>query len=208
MFPLGMVLVPGAALPLHVFEPRYQALVHDCLAGDREFGVVLIERGSEVGGGDVRSKVGTVARMVQVVQLDEGRFALMTVGTRRIAVRAWLPDDPYPLADVDDWPEELDGDDDDTVNAALDPVVAKLRRTLALAAELGAAAAPATSELSDDPLIATYQAVALAPIGAADQYRLLAVPGPCERLRMLAGMLDDRVEMLHMQLQPPGSSSE
>ena len=46
MFPLGTVLVPSAGLPLHVFEPRYRAMVHDCLAGEREFGVVLIERGS------------------------------------------------------------------------------------------------------------------------------------------------------------------
>ena len=73
MFPLGTVLFPGAVLPLHVFEPRYRALVRDCLAGDREFGVVLIERGSEVGGGDVRVEVGTVARIVQVAEPPDGR---------------------------------------------------------------------------------------------------------------------------------------
>ena len=55
MFPLGTVLLPGAVLPLHVFEPRYRQLVQDCLAGEPEFGVVLIERGSEVGGGDQRA---------------------------------------------------------------------------------------------------------------------------------------------------------
>ena len=55
MFPLSAVLFPYATMPLHVFEPRYRALMHDCLAGDRRFGVVLIERGSEVGGGDQRS---------------------------------------------------------------------------------------------------------------------------------------------------------
>ncbi|MEN3314917.1 MAG: uncharacterized protein V7605_1151, partial [Acidimicrobiaceae bacterium] len=54
MFPLGTVLFPGLALPLHVFEPRYQSLVQACLDGDGHFGIVLIERGSEVGGGDVR----------------------------------------------------------------------------------------------------------------------------------------------------------
>ena len=66
MFPLGSVLFPHAVLPLHVFEPRYLALVERCLAGDQEFGVVLIERGSEVGGGDVRFSVGTVTRIVQI----------------------------------------------------------------------------------------------------------------------------------------------
>jgi len=59
MFPLGMVHFPGIVLPLRVFEPRYRQLTADCLAGDGEFGVVLIERGWEVGGGDTRFNVGT-----------------------------------------------------------------------------------------------------------------------------------------------------
>src|SRR6476646_946546 len=109
MFPLGSVLLPGGVLPLHVFEPRYRALVQDCLASaEHEFGVVLIERGFEVGGGDFRCLVGTVARMVQVAELDDGRYALVTIGTRRIRVNGWLPDDPYPKADVEDWPDEED----------------------------------------------------------------------------------------------------
>src|SRR5258706_4352154 len=110
MFPLGSVLFPSLVLPLNVFEPRYRTLVHDCLAGDPEFGVVLIERGSEVGGGDVRTQVGTVARMLQCEELPDGRFTLLTVGTHRFRVNAWLPDDPYPLADVDLWPDPDDGD--------------------------------------------------------------------------------------------------
>ena len=86
MFPLGSVLVPGMILPLHVFEPRYRALVRDCTAGDGEFGVVLIERGSEVGGGDARTDVGTMARIVQADELPDGRFAVGAVGMRRIRV--------------------------------------------------------------------------------------------------------------------------
>ena len=81
-------------------------MVQDCLATDEpEFGVVLIDRGHEVGGGDVRRAVGTVARMLQVAQLDGGRYAIVAVGTRRIRVDEWLPDDPYPRADVSDWPD-------------------------------------------------------------------------------------------------------
>jgi uncharacterized protein len=200
MFPLGSVLFPGVVLPLHVFEARYRVLVRDCLDGDREFGVVLIERGSEVGGGDVRTMVGTVARMVEVAELGGGRYALVTLGTRRIAVRAWLPDDPYPLADVDDWPEQIDGLDEARLAADLVPVVAKLRRVLAMTAEVGDSAAPLDSELSDDPLIATYHVAALAPFGPADQFQLLAAPGPSERLALLADMLDDRQRLLELRL--------
>src|SRR4051812_9365869 len=77
MFPLGTVLLPGAVLPLHVFEPRYRALVEVCVAGDREFGVVLIERGNEVGGGDTRTSAGCVARIAEVRELPDGRYLLV-----------------------------------------------------------------------------------------------------------------------------------
>jgi Lon protease-like protein len=94
MFPLGVVLFPGMALPLHIFEARYREMIQDCLRHGQEFGVVLIERGSEVGGGDQRSDVGTVAHITEAAQLPDGRWALLAVGTRRIRVQTWLPDDP------------------------------------------------------------------------------------------------------------------
>ena len=132
MFPLGTVLLPGGVLPLHVFEPRYRKMVTDCVESpDHEFGVVLIERGSEVGGGEDRRMVGTMARMVEVAQMPDGRFAVMSVGVRRIRVNAWLPDDPYPLADVDDWPDETESSDGAAL--LLPQVAARVRRAMALA---------------------------------------------------------------------------
>src|SRR5256885_11623664 len=83
MFPLGTVLFPFAPLPLHIFEPRYRALAQDCVRGNGEFGVVLIERGFEVGGGDTRFGTGTVARMVEAAELPDVRWMLTAVGTRR-----------------------------------------------------------------------------------------------------------------------------
>jgi uncharacterized protein len=197
MFPLGTVLVPGAVLPLHVFEPRYRALVADCLAGEPEFGVVLIERGSEVGGGDVRRDVGTVARIVELAELPGGRYALATVGVRRIRIGEWLADDPYPRADVEDWPDEPDRPDDEP---GLDEIVARLRRVLALQAELGEPAAPVTTELADDPALATYQATALAPLGPDDRYRLLAAPAPAARRALLGQFLAEAEETLRFRL--------
>jgi len=212
MFPLGSVLLPGAVLPLHVFEPRYQALVQYCIDSETyEFGVTLIERGSEVGGGDQRSAVGTVARIVQLAELGEGRLMLVCVGTRRITVRAWLPDAPYPLADVDDWPDDwpvdafgaLPGDAGD-VPAHFDEYVAALtqrvRRAAALAVELGDSGVDTGAPVSDDPLLASYQLVALAPIGTVDSYALLSAAGPVERLRRLDAMLDDVEAVLRFRL--------
>ena len=205
MFPLGTVLLPGAVLPLHVFEPRYRQLVVDCLAdddGDPEFGVTLIERGSEVGGGDQRTVVGVVARMVRVEALDDGRYAIVTVGTRRIRVNAWLPDDPYPLADVDEWPDE--GADEPGLDARVGHLTERLAGVLRLAIELGDIPAEGAdlSSVAGDPLVASYHLAALAPIGPADRYRLLCAPSPAARLDLLATSLDDVEAMLRFRSSP------
>ncbi len=193
MFPLGTVLVPQAHLPLHIFEPRYRALTQDCLAGDREFGVVLIERGSEVGGGDVRFGVGTVARIVQAVELPDGRWLLDSVGTGRFRVQRWLEDDPYPRAEVEALTEEPAGPDAATLRAEVERL---LRQVLALQVELGFPAPAATISLDGDPEVAAYQAAILSPIGPMDTQRLLEEPGADGRLRLLAGLLDDARDVL------------
>ena len=199
MFPLGSVLLPGAVLPLHIFEPRYRALVRDCLATtDHEFGVTMIERGSEIGGGDQRKPIGTVARMIQVAEMEDGRYAVVCVGTRRIRVNAWLPDDPYPLADVDEWPDlDPEGASPETVAAT----TSRVRRAAALATELGDSCGDATTEISGDPLLASYHLVALAPVGPADAYRLLICESPADRLAALNDVLDDVEAMLGFRLE-------
>jgi Lon protease-like protein len=204
MFPLGSVLVPGMLLPLHVFEPRYRELVRDCLAGDGLFGVVLIARGSEVGGGDVRTDVGTVAEILRAQELPDGRFAVAAVGTRRLRVARWLADDPYPRAEVEDWPDDPD-DPEATADAAeaLGPggdVTALLRRSAALAAELGEAAPPVDLELADDPALAGFQAVAVAPLGPADRQALLSAPSVAARTRLLRELVAGSVELLEARL--------
>lgn len=197
MFPLGTVLVPGAYLPLHVFEPRYRALVEACLEGDGEFGVALIERGSEVGGGDSRFATGCVARIVEAVQLEDGRYAIGTVGVRRIKVLRWLPDAPYPRAEVEDWP---DPEPEPGAAEAVAQVLPLLRRVLALASELGDAVSPATVELDEDPLLAGYEMAALAPLGPLDALSLLAAPSHEARLASLRVLLDDAAAVLAARL--------
>jgi Lon protease-like protein len=197
MFPLGSVLLPSMVLPLHVFEPRYRQLVATCIENEREFGVVLIERGSEVGGGETRTALGTLARIVQAQPFPDGRWAIVAVGTSRIRVNDWLPDDPYPLAEVEPMPDTPASAD---APAALEYAVATLRTVLARKVELGDAAAPATSELADDVTLASYQAAVLAPVGPADRQRLLAADGPDARIAMLQGLLDDELHFLDARI--------
>jgi Lon protease-like protein len=197
MFPLGNVLFPHAELPLHVFEPRYRALTEECLAGDGEFGVVLIERGSEVGGGDTRFSIGTVARIVAAGRLPDGRYLLATVGTRRLRVRQWLRDDPFPRAEV-----ELLGEPDPPAGAheARGDVERLLTRVLAMAAELGEAPHAVGLELDDDPVQATFEAAAAAPIGPLDAQRLLELDDLEERLARLRALLADCASLLELRL--------
>ncbi len=201
MFPLGTVLVPHGILPLHVFEPRYRVLMFDCLRGEPEFGVVLIERGSEVGGDDQRFAVATVARIVGATELADGRWVALALGGRRIDVREWVPDDPYPVALVDEraelpWPAG-DSDAADVLAAAERAV----QRLLALAAELGEEVPPADVGLSDDPVVAAWQLLAVAPIASLDKQRLLGTDDHIERLRALEQLAEEHAEVLAYRLK-------
>jgi len=203
MFPLGSVLFPGMPLTLHVFEPRYRALVAACVAGAErgeppEFGVVLIERGAEVGGGDQRFAVGTVARLTQVAELPDGRYATMAVGTRRVAVRSWLGEDPFPRAEVEALDEAhfdpgLDG-------PLLERAEAQVRRCLALKHQLAEPAFPADVDLDADPAAAAWQLAAIATIGELDQLALLGSPSCTELLSQLHDLALEEAAVLAFRL--------
>ncbi|MGY6499582.1 MAG: LON peptidase substrate-binding domain-containing protein [Acidimicrobiales bacterium] len=204
MFPLGSVLVPSMVLPLHLFEPRYQALAEhltDDATVDHagEFGVVLIERGSEVGGGEVRERVGTVAAVAEASRFDDGRWALIAIGRRRVRVLEWLVDDPYPRALLEEWPDT--DEPTEALSERYRHVVTVARRVLALSAELGDPVVASTVGLSDDPVDGSYQLTAVCPFGPADQQHLLAVPGAAERLEAISALLDDHAEMLNARLR-------
>ena len=195
-FPLGTVLFPSMVLPLHVFEPRYRAMVADVLAGDGTFGVVLIERGPEVGGGDHRSGFGTTARVVSAEELSDGRWALVTVGVERFKVKCWLPDNPYPVADVEPWPDEPAVED---LSAVYSRVQVKFRRCMAMASEFGLNLGP-VPEAIDEVQLGCLQMAALAPVGPHDKQALLGAAGPAQRLGMLDEMIDVTLQLIEARL--------
>jgi Lon protease-like protein len=199
MFPLGTVLFPHAVLPLHIFEERYRALVESCLRGDGRFGVVLIERGYEVGGGDTRFGVGTVARIVEAARTPDGRYLLATVGTDRFRIKKWLEDDPFPRAEIDviGEPKRVA----DTAGSRRDDVQRLLGRVLAMSAELGEHAAPVdAAQLDADAVRASFEAAAVAPIGPLDAQRLLELDDPGTRFDELEALLVDAAEVLQLRL--------
>jgi Lon protease-like protein len=194
MFPLGTVLFPHALLPLRVFEPRYRVLTERVLKAEREFGVVLIERGSEVGGGDTRFDVGTVAQIVRAQPLGDGGYVLATVGIRRVRVARWLPDDPYPQAEVVDFPE-AEPDPNAAADAARDRARDALEDVCAIYRQRDPRV-PQLPPIADDAAQASYELAALAPIGPLDAQRLLETPAAPERLLQLAELLDDHARLL------------
>lgn len=200
MFPLGTVLLPHMVMPLHVFEPGYRALMHDVMAGGGEFGVVLISRGHEVGGGDQRYAVGTVARVLEAEELDDGRWLVVAVGTRRIRVHRWLPDDPYPMAETAPVADAEVGD----APALPGALVSHLRRVLALQFELGHEGVPPTVDLAADPAVAVWQAAVLAPLNPLDAQRVLEADGAVARTDLLGDLLTEIEHTLELQVLQGG----
>lgn len=184
MFPLGSVLFPHMPMQLRVFEERYLVMLSQILADEpSEFGVVLIERGQEVGGGEKRFAVGTVAQITQLAA-QEGFVVLVAEGERRVEVTEWLDEDPYPRALVRELPV-LEWDEG--LRPLLDKAEKTVRRALAVASEFTEQPWSADVELSDDPVAAAWQLAGISPIGPLDEVRLL-------RAASLSGLLEGIIE--------------
>lgn len=192
MFPLGTPLLPGTLLPLHVFELRYRMMMDDVMAVEpHEFGVVMIERGHEVGGGDVRTDVGTLARVVRTEEADDGRRAVIALGTRRLRVVEWLPDDPYPVALVDEWPniDDTSGDEGSVVENALD---ARISQFVALIRRLDDGAPEIDRRKFDEDLAEyVFRVASSLPVGPSDRQAVLSAPSSVESARRLTSAIDD-----------------
>jgi Lon protease-like protein len=204
MFPLESALLPGEDLPLRIFEPRYAALVQDCLRDtDAQFGVVLIARGREVGGGDARCEVGALARIAECVDVGAGRYALRCRIGGRIRVCDWLPDDPYPRALVQAWPDEPgEPVSDKQLQELEDRLVALFDRI----ADASGARLPdrdvllGTSGGAADAAERLYALASRVPMGPADRYDVLAAPSAAQRANALAEALASVTAAVEFQL--------
>jgi uncharacterized protein len=205
MFPLQSALLPDEDLPMQIFEPRYAALVRDCMRDDDpRFGVVLISQGREVGGGDVRCDVGAVARITECVDLaGSGRFMLRCRTGERIRVCDWLPDDPYPRAMVQAWPDEPgEPVTADQLEELEDRVMALFERIAAARNVLLPDRAVVLGSDADtvDPGLRLYELASRVPIGPADRYSVLAAPSAAERLAALSDAVDSVAAVIEFQL--------
>lgn len=203
MFPLEVAMLPGEELPLRIFEPRYAALVQTCMAADDPvFGVVLIEAGREVGGGDARSDVGALARITECADMGSGRYRLKCVMGERFRVMEWQPDNPYPQAAVQLWPDEPGAAVDvAAIRDIEDRMVALFERIAAVrGVEVNARDIVRDADESGDAAMWLYALATRLPLGQADRYAVLAAPTAAERVVALSEAVDTVIAMVEFQL--------
>jgi Lon protease-like protein len=203
MFPLEVAMLPGEELPLRIFEPRYSALVQHCLAAEEPaFGVVLIAAGREVGGGDTRSDVGALAHITECADFGDGRYRLKCVMGQRIRVLEWHPDDPYPQAAIELWPDEPgETVGVEAIRDVEDRMMALFER---IAAARGAQVDPRDivvgADASGDAAMWLYALASRVPMGQADRYAVLAAPTVAARMTALSDAVDTVAAMVEFEL--------
>ena len=203
MFPLQSALLPGETLPLNIFEPRYARMVQDCMAmSDPAFGVVLISQGLEVGGGDVRSEIGALAHISEYADLGMGQYQLLASVGERIRVVEWLPDDPYPRAVVQAWPDEPGPPvTAERIGEVVDGILGLFGRIIAArGGRLRSDALAVDADIADDPSRHIYALAARVPMGQADRYAVLAAPTLAARVDALTDAIETVTAMVDFQL--------
>jgi Lon protease-like protein len=188
MFPLGMVVYPHQTVGLCVFEPRYHRLLED-VEYERRFGTCLIERGSDVGGGDQRTFVGSMLEILGTHRLSNGQTLVVAEGVECFEVVEWLSDDPYPRAIVgerccDNVPIEA---------ALLKSTESAVRALRALQSEMFAdECLQRNVAMDDDDRVRSWQLCALTPMSILDQFKVLSLSNPNDRLRLVAEICAER----------------
>jgi Lon protease-like protein len=206
IFPLDTVLLPGLALPMHIFEPRYRQLLTDVQAGPDSpgFGILALKRdaaptGSDrpptaAGPGSLSSleAVGTLAEIVEVEPYDDGRSDLLTIGSRRFRVVALDPGSkPYLQATIEWLPEE----DGDSTPALLDAARTLCARYVTTMGRL-AGRDLSDTEYADDPLRLSYQVAAQLRLPNAERQVLLEATTAARRLRGAIGLLRREITLI------------
>lgn len=180
LFPLDVVLFPGTPLPLHIFEPRYKELIAECMAQNREFGVVrAVEQRL--------AEVGCTAEIVTVVkEYPDGRLDLVTEGRQRFELLAVNEERSFLQAEVliiDDEPGTPSQED--------------TARAIQLHSELLALAGARQDLAAADPAQLSFYLAASLPLDLDFKQKLLALRTESERLSLLINYLETLIPNLH-----------
>ena len=181
IFPLtGVILFPGLQLPLHIFEPRYCALVKDALARDRRIGMIQPQRGGE---GAPLFSVGCLGKIEEVEALDDGRFNLVLEGEARFRVIEELDvATPFRQVEADLLPEELEPVLSPIERAGFEREARRFASAQGYAVDW-----ESVSRLDDEALVNGIAQIA--PFDAASKQALLEANSLSERTELIVQML-------------------
>lgn len=168
LFPLDVVLFPSTPLPLHIFEPRYKEMIGECLAQQREFGVVRsVEQGL--------AEIGCTAEIVTVVkEYEDGRMDLVTEGRRR-----------FELIRVNEERSFLRGEVIMIEDEPGAPSKAETARATQLHSDLLAVAGAKQDLSAADPATLSFFLAGSLPLDLDFKQKLLALRSESERLSIL-----------------------
>lgn len=192
LFPLRTVLLPGAALRLHIFEDRYKAMIGDCIESGDPFGVVLNRNAAETGDTLDPVDVGTTAHIGEVTKLPEGRLFIVTRGARRFHVERVVQKKPFWAAEVSYLGEPVGRGEAATLQAiAADRFTEYLQALLALfGRELESVQMP------DDATASSYLIADALQVEMQVKQRLLEAATCVERLRSELALLETETTRL------------
>ena len=204
LFPLGAVLYPGMLLPLHIFEERYRQLVRDLLDGPepRWFGVIAIRKGRETGIDGVHSlyEIGCTATLRRVDRHEDGRFDIVTVGSRRFRLLGLDETRPYLQGEVELLAEEPA--DPAVAGPAVRVIQAAFREYLDALTEWGGATVR-LEELPDEPELLSFLVAAAMVIDLPERQALLAESDTLRRMAMQRALLSRETAMLRTTTSRP-----
>jgi hypothetical protein len=204
LFPLGAVLYPGMLLPLHIFEERYRQLVRDLLDGaePRRFGVIAIRKGRETGIDGVHSlyEIGCTATLRRVEEREDGRFDVVSVGTRRFRLLTLDRTRPYLQGEVEMLADEPA--DPAEAGPAVRVIQAAFREYLDALTEWGGATVR-LEDLPDEPELLSFIVAAAMVIDLPERQAMLAEPDTLRRLALQRALLSRETAMLRTTTSRP-----
>ncbi len=196
LFPLSLVLFPGATIPLHIFEPRYREMLADCMEGERRFGLIFLPDGVaelELPPGHV----GCVAHIEQVKRFADGRANILVTGESRFALEHFRETDhPYHVADL--LPVEDVAEPADALAAPARVLQASFERVARAARELTDDRAP-IPDVGEDPSMLAFRVASLIDLDRTTRQRILASRSASERLHELEAILSSAAPSLEQR---------
>jgi Lon protease-like protein len=203
LFPLSAVLFPHMPLPLHIFEPRYRQMIGDCLEAGHSFGVVAIREGSETGSATPYD-VGTLAKIVRIDRLDDGRMNLLVMGASRFQIVQTGDDRPYLRGQIRIIPES--GDDLDETARLTEATAITFREYSNLLREL-VDREPDEAEPPMEPELLSYLIAAALNLEVPEKQSLLAEPRTDARLLLELRILRKEIALLKQMVAHAGSAA-